>query len=75
MSKFLLFCTTVVASIAISSCTNNSEEEYLPFQSRSEGRWGLIDAKGNVLFQEEFEQVPTSVLNGRFIVENKNGYW
>lgn len=75
MNKFLFFCTAVVASIAISSCSNNSEIEYLPFKSHSEGKWGLIDAKGNVLFQEEFAEAPTAAVNGRFLVENKKGYW
>ena len=35
----------------------------------------MIGTDGNVLFEDEFKDEPTSAKNGRFLVKNGNGLW
>ncbi|MBR5039328.1 MAG: WG repeat-containing protein [Prevotella sp.] len=60
------------------SCSDNAEQsetEYLPFKSSKDGRWGMMGTNGQVLFEDEFKDEPTSAMNGRFLVMNGNGQW
>lgn len=68
----------VIVVILLSSCSGsnvNHEIEYLPFQESKDGNWGLISPSGEVLFSEEFSNVPTVAVNGRFMVKNSDGLW
>ena len=68
----------IMLSTVVSSCLNEASESktsYLPFRSSKDGKWGLMGTDGKVLFEEEFKDAPTSVKNGRFMVENGNGKW
>lgn len=47
--------------------------EYVPFQESEGGNWGLISPDGEVLFSEEFKEMPSVALNGRFVVRNADG--
>lgn len=71
----LLVC--IVALIA-ASCTNNeanTEIEYVPFQEKPLGKWGMIAPDGTVLVNERFIDDPTMAYNGRFMARNENGFW
>lgn len=66
----------IMLSTVMTSCIGEgSEISYLPFKSSKDGKWGLMGADGKVLFEEEFKDAPTSVKNGRFMIENGNGKW
>ena len=63
-----------LAAIALlTSCGERNDVEYIPFQEREDGRWGLVGTDGKVLFSEEFERRPSVVTNGRFVAETKDG--
>jgi len=47
----------------------------LPFQSRNDGKWGMVQSNGKLLFEEEFSEQPTVARNGRFMVKNSNDNW
>lgn len=48
---------------------------HVPFQNSKDGRWGLIDFKGNILIDEEFQNRPSSVMDGMFHVKNEEGLY
>lgn len=74
MKKILL---VGMAVLALASC--NQEKgggiQYMPFQESEKSNWGLIDASGQVLLTDEYEQMPTVVMHDRFFVKNKKGLW
>lgn len=47
----------------------------MPFQESEKSNWGLIDASGQALLTDEYEQMPTVVMHDRFFVKNKKGLW
>ena len=47
----------------------------MPFQESEKSDWGLIDASGQALLTDEYEQMPTVVMHDRFFVKNKKGLW
>ena len=59
------------------SCRQSYDMEvtHLPYKADSEERWGLIDWEGNVLIENEFEEKPSPVINGRFYVKNEDGLY
>lgn len=67
----------MVMSVSLIACGEKEEwdVEYVPFQESDGGNWGLISPDGDVLFSEEFKEMPSVVLNGRFIVRNADGMW
>ncbi len=65
-------------SAILSSCESDeavSKTSYLPFLTSQNGKWGMISTDGTVLFEDEFKDMPTSVKNDRFLVQNGNGLW
>lgn len=72
----LILAFLVVQLLPISCSKAKSPKiEYLPFQETKDGNWGLISTDGEVLFSEEFNQMPTVVINGRFMVKNSDDLW
>lgn len=72
----LILAFLVVQLLPISCSKAKSPKiEYLPFQETKDGNWGLISTDGEVLFSEEFNQRPTVVINGRFMVKNADNLW
>ena len=63
--------------LALASCSGkeNSPIEYVPFQETKDGQWGMISMEGEVLFKDEFKNMPTVTRDGRFFVKNKSGNW
>lgn len=52
-----------------------SEVEGVPFRSSEKGKWGMLRPDGTILFEEEFKDMPTVAIDGRFMVRNGNGLW
>ena len=72
--KKLLFCIGTLIAVLFSSCSSSDlEVEYLPFKKDKDDKWGLINAEGEILYEDEFENCPSPVLNGYFYAESKNG--
>lgn len=70
-NPFLLLSLAAVA--LLTSCGKRSAVEYIPFQEREDGRWGLVGTDGKVLFSEEFDHMPTVATGGHFVVQTKDG--
>ena len=72
--KKLLFCIGTLIAILFSSCSSSDlEVQYLPFKKDKDDNWGLINAKGEILYEDEFENCPSAIVNGYFSVEGKKG--
>ncbi len=70
-----LFFPAVMA-LVLTSCNDVQEQvSYLPFQESEKSGWGLIGSNGEVLFSDEFDQMPTQAMHNRFFVKNKRGMW
>lgn len=71
---YRVICLMVmVACFAACGEKDDWDVEYVPFQESEGGNWGLISPDGDVLFSEEFKEMPSVALNGRFIVRNADG--
>ncbi len=72
-----IICCTATLLCLTSCSTPGSEEEtidLLPVQTSQEGRWSMIDNKGNIVYDSEFDETPTMAINGYFSVKENNGY-
>ena len=59
MNKLLLFASVAVCGLALSSCGGSGvESEYFAFQEKEGGRWGLMNADGDVLFEDYDDNKP-----------------
>lgn len=71
MKKTLTLLPLLLTAIILTGCKeskNGSEVTYIPFQSEEGGGWGMMDAEGNVLFNDEFENSPGPAINDRFYI-------
>lgn len=73
MKAFHIFASAAVA-FAVASCSSKPEISYLPAKADSGDNWGLVDANGEFLFEDEFSNRPSAVINGIFYVEEGSGY-
>lgn len=77
MKKFLLAVLPAVGMLmgACSGTSNNLEDkvDYLPVKVSEKGSWGFVGPDGKMLYEDEFKNEPTMVINGHFAVENKDG--
>lgn len=77
MSKIRLFFTCL-GVLLLCSCTitegSKDEISYFPVQLEEEGRWSMIGPDGKFLFQDEFKEAPTAVVNGVFVVSERETY-
>lgn len=73
ISSYIFIIFTV-----LTSCTNleTNEFEYVPFQKKENGKWGMISiATGKTLFENIFDNEPTLPNSNRFLVKNENNMW
>ena len=76
------FLATILTACGNSSSyeENSSYEEkvnvvdYVGFVTEEDGKWGLISPSGEVLCSEVFDQCPNCVYEGRFFVNDEDGY-
>lgn len=76
MKQSLFFVLTVIC-VSFASCSKNESKgiEFVPYQETEKGQWCMISPNGEVLFSEEFKNIPTVAQEGRFMVKNDNGLW
>lgn len=76
---------SILASVAcivctmLSSCGSNgaaSQEkvDLIPVTTSKDGKWSMVNNKGEVVYDSEFKNCPTAAYNGLFNVEENNGY-
>lgn len=72
----LMLPLMMLISLAATSCGDNAYDnkiDYLPVQTEQNGKWGMIDSKGELLFENKFEQMPSMAVNGYFTAFDENG--
>ncbi len=72
--KTLHILAAAAIAVGIASCSGRPEISYMPAVADGDKNWGLIDARGDFLFTDEFENRPSAVVNGYFFVEEGDGY-
>lgn len=76
--KFFYITLFAWVMISLSGCKQNNYRgryvTHLPVQLEEDGDWGFIDREGNIILEEEFEEMPSPILEGCFSVLEKNGY-
>lgn len=79
-SKNLLASTALFAlsQIMLSSCGSSSRAdlsnvELIPVTTTKDGKWSMINDKGEIVFDSEFKNQPTASYNGLFTVEEGKG--
>lgn len=70
----------MVLAISLVGCNKSgasSSIEGVPFQTEEGGSWGMLqlDQPDNPLFSEEFDREPSSVYDGCFSVQDKDGLY
>ena len=75
--KQYLIILGLLWSMMLASCSQvvDCKPDAMPFKASPSGKWGMLQADGNVLFQEKFAAKPTMSYNGRFFVMNTHGKW
>lgn len=76
--KSILYISII--ELLIVSCndfgSDNTDKYYsytaYPFRSSDDANWGMISSDGKVIFNDEFQCLPTRVSNERFLVKNKD---
>lgn len=80
MKNIISFLFTAVLGVLATGCdllNFGSDEipvEGIPVQTETDGRWGMIQPNGKMLFTDEFRSEPTMVVNGFFAVNETDGY-
>lgn len=64
-----------LVAMMVAACGKSGKVSYLAFKADEKDRWGLISVDGDVLFENEFQEEPTAVLNDRFFVRNSSGLY
>lgn len=61
----------------MTSCGSDSKSDVtaIPFKADEDGKWGMLSTDGKTLFGGEFRNAPTVVTDGRFFVQNQDGFW
>jgi hypothetical protein len=62
-----------IAALCMSLCSCNRSEYLIPVQFSENGRWSMINSKGEVVYDAEFKNQPTLVHEGIFSVEETGG--
>lgn len=73
ISKSILAVASA-AMMILSSCSSE-DFDYLPFKSSQNGGWGLINAKGQVIYEGEFKRDITAAHYGAFFGKTDSGNW
>lgn len=71
MKHSVLFSCLAGTALLLTSCGggNKIEIEGIPVQLSDKGNWGMITPDGDVIFESEFKEQPTAVVNGMFSVK------
>lgn len=66
-------CLTILASCSESQ-SNGIPLSYIAVQEDPDGNWSLYSPDGNILCQDEFENIPSGVAEGCFSVKEGDGF-
>lgn len=76
-----LLATVLTLSVAniLPSCSGSSEDlfadvDLIPVQLEEDGKWSMMNDKGEIVYEDEFDNEPSMAVNGYFSVEEKDGY-
>lgn len=72
MKTLQIFVAALIA-FAVASCSSKPQLTHMPAKADGDSDWGLIDANGEFLISDEFENRPEAVIDGIFSVEETNG--
>lgn len=78
MNKRFLLGLSMLVALVFASCSDEWDlvrPQYIPFQEKEDGRWGMMASDGEVLFSGEFKRKPSLVHSGRFAVRGSNGLY
>lgn len=70
----LIGAMTVMTSCNSSSNDEYAGVEYIPVKMDKNDRWGFVNSKGEFLYEDEFENQPTMVVDGIFTVVENDSY-
>lgn len=63
----------MLSSCGSSSRADLSNVELIPVTTTKDGKWSMINDKGEIVFDSEFKNQPTASYNGLFTVEEGKG--
>ncbi len=76
---FSAFCATLALTIAttLASCNNGTtvQPEAFPVQLDDEDSWSLVDFSGEIIAKNAFDNSPSCVYNGTFVVKEDDGLY
>lgn len=70
LSTILIIASSITLSLSCNSDNTENEVPYIAFKENKDDRWGITDWEGNIIIENEFNNTPTYVKNGVFIVQN-----
>lgn len=70
LSTILIIASSITLSLSCNSDNTENEVPYISFKENKDDRWGITDWEGNIIIENEFNNTPTYVKNGAFIVQN-----
>lgn len=75
MKRFLLIPVLAVICLLLTGCGSGSSPslDYIPVKTSKNAKWGFIGPDGKMLYEDEFENKPSVVINGYFYIEENNG--
>lgn len=74
-SNFLNGFLCVSALFAMVSCSNSVDKiEGWPVQLENKDNWSMINSDGVLIYENEFENMPSAIVNGYFTVKESKGY-
>ncbi|MDE6339894.1 MAG: WG repeat-containing protein, partial [Muribaculaceae bacterium] len=77
MKKLFHALVTLTAICSFASCDSGDNKkltlDYLPVQPRNDAKWGFVGPNGKMLYEDEFKEIPSMVINGVFTVEEDGG--
>ena len=70
MKKNVYLFLSVFMALCVASCSTSEQPKptHISVKTEKDGRWSMVNEKGEFLFKDEFENKPTSVINGVFVV-------
>ncbi|MCH5327477.1 MAG: WG repeat-containing protein, partial [Coprobacter sp.] len=71
--SLILFALLIIGLGGCNSHNSKNQVEYIPVQENKGDKWGMIGPDGKMLFENEFENAPSVVVNGVFFVEENKG--
>lgn len=80
MKLHYLSCASLLLAVMFSlvSCGSGSDKfenyDLIPVRTSSDGKWSMVNSKGEIVYDGEFKNQPSVSYNGLFAVEGEEGY-